>query len=711
MPCCSLWRRSVQSSLALRHFDSIPAPPALPLLHRWHWALPCESLLSDSGSSSAPEDCCSHHYHCPRTTERISYRPCRLASSPRRYSFSRQWFCMADMMKRMRANLSHRGWNLGSPNSLEVELCERNVVALLTDLFEGSSDAALAFYFFRLSQRYNGSEHGVRAVSTMVHIAVSGNMNHIAVNLLRSIVRDVDERSDGEHYQLVFDALREACSSRRVLETVYSMLVKCYVDKGMIKMAIRLVDDMRNLGMYPTTPVYNSLIKHLLESKQFEVAWQIFVEMPSSSFGSNESIISLFIRELGAHGDFDCAYKLLFEIQKYGGQADVVVYTTMINALFKWGLLKEATALLYKMLQLGIPHDDVLVSSVVDGYCKAGRLVDAAHLLNSLSGIPDVFVYNSFILMLCKNGNMVEAYELFKEMFEVGLDPDSFNYTAIIDGYCRAREIDQALKTFALMLKRGVEPTVSTYTVLIESYCDRNDLCGAEYILFVMKMEGVQPDVVTYNTLINGYSKNGHMHRAYELKDVMEKDGVSADVVTYNILMHGLIKRGYVKESREVFNELVRRGFSPDRITFTNVIDSYSRDGNLEEAFLIWCSMSNNGITPDVVTCMLNCQGCPWQSFHQDIEKICEADTEFRVLQNDDTCDRILFYSASCLRLLGSFYCRQQQFPQPEMEVLGYVGYCNSMDYYGHYLLKDEQRRAVSRVRELLRRNEVVKSH
>ncbi|XP_065001723.1 pentatricopeptide repeat-containing protein At2g19280-like [Musa acuminata AAA Group] len=611
MPC-SLWRRSVQSSLALCHFDSIPISPGLPLLHRRHWALPCESLLSDSESSSAPEDCCSHHYHYPRTTERISYRPCRLAASRRRYYLSRQWFCRADMMKRMRANLSHRGWILGSPNSLEVELCERNVVALLNDLFEGSSDAALAFYFFRLSQWYNGSKHGVRAVSTMVHIAVTGNMNHIAVKLLRIIARNVDEHSDGVQHQLVFGVLRETCTNRRVLETVYSMLVMCYVDKGMVKMAIRLVDDMRNLGMYPTIRVYNSLIKLLLESKQYEVAWQVFVEMPSSSFGSNQCIVrivSLFIRELGAHGDFDCACKLLFEIQKYGGQADVVVYTTMINALCKWGLLKEAAALLYKMLQLGISHDDVLVSSVVNGYCKAGRLVDAAHLLNSLSGIPDVFVYNSFILMLCKNGNMVEAYELFKQMFEVGLDPDSFNYTAIIDGYCRACELDQALKTFALMLKRGVEPTCMTYTVLIESYCDRNDLCGAEYMLSVMKMEGVQPDVVTYNTLINGYSKKGHMHRAYELKDVMEKDGVSTDVVTYNILMHGLIKRGYVKESREVFNELVRRGFSPDRITFTNVIDSYSQDGNLEEAFLIWCSMSNNGITPDVVTCsaLLNC--------------------------------------------------------------------------------------------------------
>ncbi|THU73296.1 hypothetical protein C4D60_Mb04t21310 [Musa balbisiana] len=219
MPC-ALWRRSMQSSLALCHCDYIPISPGLPLLHRRHWALPCESLLSDSESSSAAEDCCSHHYHCPRTTERISYRPCRLAASRRRYSFSRQWFCKADMMKRMRANLSHRRWILGSPNSLEVELCERNVVALLNDLFEGSSDAALAFYFFRLSQRYNRSKHGVRAVSTMVHIAVTGNMNHIAVNLLRSITRDVDEHSDGAQHQLVFDALKETCNSRRVLETV-----------------------------------------------------------------------------------------------------------------------------------------------------------------------------------------------------------------------------------------------------------------------------------------------------------------------------------------------------------------------------------------------------------------------------------------------------------------------------------------------------------
>ncbi|URD95731.1 repeat-containing protein [Musa troglodytarum] len=144
------------------------------------------------------------------------------------------------MMKWTRAGVSRRGWILGSPNSLVVGLCESNVVALLNDLFEGSSDAAPAFYFVTLSQRYSGLKHGDRAVSTVVHIAVSGNMNHIAVNLLRSVVR-VDEHSAGEWHQLLFDALRETCSSRRALETVYTMLVKCYADKGMIKMAIRLV--------------------------------------------------------------------------------------------------------------------------------------------------------------------------------------------------------------------------------------------------------------------------------------------------------------------------------------------------------------------------------------------------------------------------------------------------------------------------------------
>ncbi|KAG6479395.1 hypothetical protein ZIOFF_062858 [Zingiber officinale] len=557
-------------------------------------------------SSSYPDDHRDRRPCLRRVIQKVRYPPLHLSDSLKMDSFARQWFSVNELRERMRACLLLRGWDLESSS---IELDERNVVDILNDLFDASSDAALAFYFFGLSKRCNGRKHGILAVSTMVHIAVLGNMNHIAVTLLMRTVSDSEDHCSDDMQKLLFDSLRETSRSREVLEIVYSMLVKCYADKKMTKVMVKSVEDMRNLGLFLPMEVYNSLIRVLLEFKDFNLAWEVFTNIPSRFIGTKRSILSLFISELAVHSHFECAYKLLFEMQKYCGQADVAVYTIVIHSLCKWGFLKEATVLFHKMLQLGIPHDNVLVNSIIEGYRKAGRLVEADHLLNYLNGAPDVFLYNSFLMECCRNGNMAKALKLFNQMFQVGLAPDCSNYTTIICGFCKVCNLEHASMIFALMLKRGIKPTIMTYTTLLEGYCRKHDLPGAETILSLMKMEGIQPDVVAYNTLINGYSNYGHMQKACELKDRMEKDGVTADLATYNLILHGLVETGAIMQSREIFKELVRRGLTPNRITYTNLIAGCSRDGNLEEAFLIWSSMNNNGIKPDVVTCsaLLKC--------------------------------------------------------------------------------------------------------
>ena len=503
-------------------------------------------------------------------------------------------------MEIIKVILTNRGWNLGSQNGYRIDLSQFNVMKILNDLFEESTDAALALYFFRWSEYCMGSKHTVESVCTMIHILVSGNMNHKAMDLL---LRLISHNSGEEGWHNIFLKIHETHTKRRVLETVYGMLVNCYVKENMTQVALKLICKMRHLNIFPLIGVCNSLLKALLESEQLNLAWDFLKEMKSRGIGLNASIISLFISGYCNQGNIDTGWKLLMEMKYLGIKPDVVAYTIVIDSLCKMSLLKEATSILFKMTQMGVFVDSVSVSSVVDGYCKVGKSEEAMDVLEVFNLSPNIFVFNSFISKLCTDGNMLKAAKVFQDMCEMGLMPDCFSYTTMMAGYCKVKDISNALKYLGKMLKRGIRPSVATYTLLIDSCCKPGNMEMAEYLFQRMITEGLVPDVVSYNTLMNGYGKKGHLQKAFELLSMMRSAGVSPDLVSYNILIHGLIKRGLVNEAKDILDELMRRGFSPDVVTFTNIIGGFSNKGNFEEAFLLFFYMSEHHLEPDVVTC------------------------------------------------------------------------------------------------------------
>ncbi|KAG0500149.1 hypothetical protein HPP92_000221 [Vanilla planifolia] len=578
-----------------------------------HLGFACHSLV-DSDTSSSEEFELELDFSPPQRRKlsspiinRVGYPACELKagnSYERKYSYDRIWCSKETLMRRIVVALLKQGWDLSFHASFGIDLDSCSFHRMLNDLFDESSDAALVYYLFRMWRRCDDkAENKLLIECTMIHIAVAGNMNYIAVDLLRGIVRSNPTVEVG--LNLIFHELWQTRRDRGGLEAVYSMLVLSFAKEGMLHTASKLMIIMEKFGFYPSHGVYIAigiLLKEEL-SRKFGLDKELFVEMQSWGAQLIGLSLSLLIKEFCDFGCLESACKLLYDIPKFGGEVDHVAYTILIDAFCKRSLMKEATSFLFKMAQKGLSPDCTLIASVVDGYCKNGRLEDALNLLKYLSFVPDSFMYNSFISKFCQEGEVEHANALLSMMSELGVAPDSVNFTTVIDGYCRACQIIQALKVFGQMLKRGIEPNTVTYTVLIWGYCNCEDIQGAELVFNALKGEGFLPDVVMCNILINAYSKRGAMNMVDELVDMMKKFGLSPDSRTYNLIMHCLLKRGIPVEA--IFSELVRRGFVPEKIyspDSTNKIYGFS-GGLLEKAHLIWCSLGMQGLAPDVVTC------------------------------------------------------------------------------------------------------------
>ncbi|KAJ8438340.1 hypothetical protein Cgig2_013388 [Carnegiea gigantea] len=503
-----------------------------------------------------------------------------------------------DEMEVMKSILAEHGWNFGYLNRGLVDLDDDSVTLALNCLFNRSGSAALSLCFFKWSECSLGFKHTVRSACSLIHILVLGNMNYRVVDLLTSLVRGHPQYVQPKE---LVEILQEICS-RRVLETVYSMLVHCYTKEKMIDEAFETICLAEEVGIFPSAGVCNSLIKSLLGSSQEELAWNFLEEMQARSLVS-VTTISLFIYYYCAQGNLECGWKLLMDMTRYGIKPDIVAYTTFIHFLCTLSYLKEATCLVFKMIHMGISPDSILLSSIIHGYCKAGWPGAAICIVRLFDVCPNIFVYNSFISKLCKEGDMQQAATVFREMSESGILPDCFIYTTMISGYCKTRNIRKALQYLGRMLKDGIEPSVFTYTVLMNIYCRSGDMEIAERLLQKMTSRGLQPDIVVYNNLINGYINKAQLEKAFELLGMMNSAGISPDIVTYNTIVQGLITGGFLSEAYDILVELIRRRFSPDVITFTSVIGGYSNKGQFEEAFLVWSYMSHHNVRPDVITC------------------------------------------------------------------------------------------------------------
>ncbi|CAA7022247.1 unnamed protein product [Microthlaspi erraticum] len=483
-----------------------------------------------------------------------------------------------------------------------IELDQYKVIRILDDLFEETSDASVALYFFRWSELWIGAEHSSRSISRMVHILVSGNMNYRAVDMLLHLVK----RCDGEERSLclVMDDLFETRIDLRVLETVLSILIDCCIRERKVGIALKLSYKMDQLGIFPSRGVCISLLKEVIRIHKLELAREFVERMVSRGRRLNTAVISLFISRYCSDGDFDKGWELLMGMkQYYGVRPDVVAFTVFIHGLCKAGFLKEATSVLFNLKLFGVSQDSVSVSSVIDGFCKVGKPEEAVKLIHYFRLRPNVFVYSSFLSKICNEGDMVRASTVFQEMFELGLFPDCVCYTTMISGYCRLGKLDKAFKYFGALLKSGNVPSLTTYTLLIGGCSKFGNVGDAESLFQGMITQGLVPDVVTFNNLMNGYGKSHQLNKVFEVIDRMRSAGVSPDVATYNILIHSMVVRGYVDEANGVINELIRRGFVPSALAFTDVIGGFSKRGGFQEAFLLWFYMADLRVEPDVVTC------------------------------------------------------------------------------------------------------------
>ncbi|KAJ4717063.1 putative Pentatricopeptide repeat-containing protein [Melia azedarach] len=311
-----------------------------------------------------------------------------------------------------------------------------------------------------------------------------------------------------------------------------------------------------------------------------------------SSYSTRKSAIL----EVQQSSDFNSS------LERLGGILKVQDLNAILRNFGEQGRWQDLSQLFEWMQQ----HGKTSVSSYSSYIKFLGKSPNPLKALGIYNGITDesvkinVFICNSLLSCLVRNGKFDRSIKLLDEMKQNGLTPDAVTYNTLLagcikvqNGYSKALELVQELKY------NGLEMESVMYGILL-AVCASNNLCEEAQSYFnQMKDEGHSPNIYHYSSLLNAYSSGGDYKKADELVQDMKSSGLVPNKVMLTTLLKVYVRGGLFERSRELLAELDALGYAEDEMPYCLLMDGLSKAGCLDEARVVFEELQEKCVKSD----------------------------------------------------------------------------------------------------------------
>ncbi|KAL5554085.1 hypothetical protein UlMin_041486 [Ulmus minor] len=229
--------------------------------------------------------------------------------------------------------------------------------------------------------------------------------------------------------------------------------------------------------------------------------------------------------------------------------------------------------------------------------------VGALEIYNSIqdeSTRNNVFVCNSVLNSLVRNGKFDSCMKLFHQMKHDGLTPDAVTYSTLLTGFIRAKDgYPKALELVQELQHNGLHMDSVLYGTLL-AICASNNKCEeAESYFNQMKDEGHSPNVFHYSSLLNAYSIVGNYKKAEVLVQDMKSAGLVPNKVSLTTLLKVYVRGGLFDKSKELLAELEALGYAEDEMPYCLLMDALAKAGHIHEAKSVFDEMQKKSVPSD----------------------------------------------------------------------------------------------------------------
>ncbi|KAF5446316.1 hypothetical protein F2P56_031952 [Juglans regia] len=292
-----------------------------------------------------------------------------------------------------------------------------------------------------------------------------------------------------------------------------------------------------------TSVSFNKLIDVIGKSRNIDLFWELLQEMGRRHL-VNDKTFRIALKTLAAARELKKCVEFFHLMNACGYEYSLDTLNKVVEHLCGNRLVEEAKYVVSK-LKDSIRPSGVTYKGLIKGFCDVGDLIEASKVWNLMvdEGFePDIDAVEKMMESLLKINRYDEAMKLFQTMRTTRINDLGLSaYRLVIEWMCRRGKTAQAYAVFEEMRERGIQADNLTLASIIYGLLVRGRVREAYRI-----GEGIEkPDISVYHGLIKGLLRLRKASDATQVFRKMIERGCEPTMHTYIMLLQGhLGKRG-----------------------------------------------------------------------------------------------------------------------------------------------------------------------
>ncbi|CAN8253310.1 unnamed protein product [Cochlearia groenlandica] len=374
------------------------------------------------------------------------------------------------------------------------------------DIFREMNNEGLKLDAFMVPSLLKASHNLLdQELGKMIHCMVLKLSFECDAFVISSLIDMYSKFEEVEHAKKVFSDL--------VVDdlVVFNAMISGYANNNQSDEALKLVQDMKLLGLKPDIITWNALLagfSHMgNEEKVSEILELMCLDGYKPDVVSWTSVISGLVHNFQNEKALS-AFKQMLAHGLYPNSATI---TTLLPACTTRANVKHGKEIHGYSVVTGLEDQGFVTSALLDMYGKCGFISEAMILFRKTSKKTTV-TFNSMIFCYANHGLSDKALELFDQMEASGEKLDHLTFTAILTACRHGGLTDLGQRLFLLMQnKYRIKPRSEHYACMVDLLGRAGKLVETYEMINAMPKE---PDMFVWGALLGACRNHGNMELA-----------------------------------------------------------------------------------------------------------------------------------------------------------------------------------------------------
>ena len=231
------------------------------------------------------------------------------------------------------------------------------------------------------------------------------------------------------------------------------------------------------------------------------------------------------------------------------------------------------------IIKSGVQPNISVVNNLMKMYIDCGSVVDARQLFDKLVK-KDAYTWTIMIGSYVQNKYRAEAFEVFRQMLQEGVEPDRITYMSILNACGSPVALEWGKEVHAQALRAGLGSDVRVGTALVKMYAK----CGSIQDARLVFDQIVKRDLISWTVMIGAYAESGLCDAAFRVFLQMRQEGVEPDAITYISVLNACASPIALGWGTEVHTQAVKAGVDADVRVRTAIVKMYAKCGSIMDA-------------------------------------------------------------------------------------------------------------------------------